>query len=172
MLEHQWCIVIFHLYYLASKNAKYHCKHCSHYVIWMNPDLLIYLEHIEFCSISAVCYITVDDILVWEGVMPFTVFLFCWCRSRMVHSVPFFFDIHNIGTASCAAGIHHCSVVYLSNFTDSVRATLKHCGDHTITQADRGENQSMDKSMRHTIKGISPGRGENQRESLRSPHCQ
>ena len=50
-----------------------------------------------------------------------------------------------------------------------VRATLKHCGDHTITWADRGENQSMDKSMRHTIRRISPDRGEYQREESKVP---
>ena len=51
----------------------------------------------------------------------------------------------------------------------NVRATLKHSGDHTITQADRGETQSMDKSMRHTVRRISPDRGENQREKSKVP---
>ena len=53
-----------------------------------------------------------------------------------------------------------------------VMATLECCGDHTITQAERGENQSMNKSTRHTIEGISPGRGENQREKAKVSHCQ
>ena len=41
-----------------------------------------------------------------------------------------------------------------------------------MTQADRGENQSMNESTRHTIRGISPDRGENQREKSKVPHCQ
>ena len=41
-----------------------------------------------------------------------------------------------------------------------------------MTQADRGENQSMNESTRHTIKGISPDRGENQREKSEILHCQ
>ena len=50
-----------------------------------------------------------------------------------------------------------------------VRATLECCGDHTHTQADRGEIQSMNKSTRYTIKGISPDRGENQRKKSKVP---
>jgi hypothetical protein len=51
--------------------------------------------------------------------MSFTVFSFCSHRSKMVRSVPFFFGMHSIGTAWCAAAcIHHSAVVYLSIFAD------------------------------------------------------
>ena len=44
-----------------------------------------------------------------------------------------------------------------------VRETLERRGGYTITRADRGENQSIIIRL-NTIEGISPDRGENQRE--------
>ena len=50
-----------------------------------------------------------------------------------------------------------------------VRETLKHCGDHTITQAGRGENQSVNNQQDIQQKGPHLAEGKTKEKSLRSP---
>ena len=52
-----------------------------------------------------------------------------------------------------------------------VRATLKHHGDCTITQADRGENQSMNNQHKYNKGGSHLTEGKTKEKSLRFPHC-
>ena len=67
-----------------------------------------------------------------KGVTSFIVFSFCRCRLKTVHSVPFFFGTHSIGTIWYAtAGIHHFTVVYHSNFKDNF---LWKCSGHFSSQ--------------------------------------
>jgi hypothetical protein len=55
-------------------------------------------------------------------------------------------------------------------WTLGVRATLVHCGDHTITQASRGEIQSMHKQQGVQAKRESHlGEGKSKEKSLRIP---
>ena len=53
-----------------------------------------------------------------------------------------------------------------------VRATLEHCGGCTVTQADRGENQSMNNPPKYNERGSHLTEGKTREKSLRFPHCQ
>ena len=67
-----------------------------------------------------------------KGVMSFTVFLFWRYRLKTVHSKPFVFSTHSIGTTWCAtAGTHHFVVVYHPNSMDN---SSQKCSGHFSSQ--------------------------------------
>ena len=59
----------------------------------------------------------------------------------------------------------------LADVAVGVRATLECCGDHMITQADRGENQSMNNQHKYNKRRSHLTEGKTKEKSLRFPPC-
>ena len=93
-------------------------------VLWMCSGMMRICSYAS--DISSFDWYAALAISLWiiswsgNGVTSLTVLSFCYCKSKIVCSLPFFFGMQTIGTAWCAtAGIHHCAVVYLSIFWES-----------------------------------------------------
>ena len=82
----------------------------------------------------------------------------------------------NMVSNSNSASIKHLLLLpsphSLITANPTVRATLKCCGGYTVTQADRGENQSMNNQPKYNKRGSHLTEGKTREKSLRFPHYQ